>query len=138
MFFFIRIEISLYRVYVAQKTHRILTLDISITIIRNFLKFYLHKYRLFCVKPGADDGFLSGEIENILFTPTKTRGFLSPSSADGGQSFGQSFVHMTSAPAMIGYMRKMFRGFVGITRRRRTNVFCPRTIVQNIKHVSYF
>jgi hypothetical protein len=48
-----------------------------------------------------------------------------------------SFVHVTSAPAMIGYTRKMFRDFVGITRRRRTNVFffCPRIIVQNIKHV---
>jgi hypothetical protein len=61
---------------------------------------------------------LSGEIENLVFTPT-----LSASSTDGGQSSGQSFVHMTSAPAMIGYTRKMFRGFVGITRRRRTNVF---------------
>jgi hypothetical protein len=28
--------------------------------------------------------FLSGEIENILFTPTKTSGFLSVSFADGG------------------------------------------------------
>jgi hypothetical protein len=26
-------------------------------------------------KPGADDGFLSGETENILFTPTKISGF---------------------------------------------------------------
>jgi hypothetical protein len=43
-------------------------------------------------------------------------GFLSASSADGAQSFGQSFVHMTSELAMIGYMRKMFRHFVGITR----------------------
>jgi hypothetical protein len=107
--------------------------------------------------PGADDGFLSGEIENIVSTSTKIRGFLSASSADGGQSSGQSFVqmfrgfagitpadgghmfwvtrgsfvHVTSAPGMIGYTRKMFRGLVGITRRRRTNVFCPRTIVQN-------
>jgi hypothetical protein len=46
------------------------------------------------------------------------RGFLSSSSADGGQSSGQSFVHMTSAPAMIGYTRKMFRSFVGIARRQ--------------------
>jgi hypothetical protein len=30
---------------------------------------------------------------------------------------------MTSEPAMIDYTRKMFRGFVGITRRRRTYVF---------------
>jgi hypothetical protein len=26
--------------------------------------------------PGADDGFLSAEIENIVFTLTKIRGFL--------------------------------------------------------------
>jgi hypothetical protein len=57
------------------------------------------------------------------------------SSADGGQSSNQSFVHMTSTPAMIGYTRKMFRGFVGVTRRRRANVFFPLTIVQSIKHV---
>jgi hypothetical protein len=56
-------------------------------------------------------------------------------SADGGQSSGQFFVHMTSAPAMIGYTRKMFRDFVGITHSRRTNVFFLRTVVQNIKHV---
>jgi hypothetical protein len=105
----------------------------------------------------------------------KSADFLSASSADGGQSSGQSFVHngtaamigytrakcfavllgspadggqiflvargslihdVTSAPAMIGYTRKMFRDFVGVTRRRRTNVFCPWTIVQNIKHVA--
>jgi hypothetical protein len=36
---------------------------------------------------------------------------------------------------MIGYMCKMFRGFVGITHRWRTNVFCQRIIVQNIKYV---
>jgi hypothetical protein len=66
---------------------------------------------------------LSGEIENIVFTLTKIRGFLSASSADGGQSSAQSIVHMTSAPVMIGYMCKMFRGFVGITRKQRTNVF---------------
>jgi hypothetical protein len=35
------------------------------------------------LKPDADDGFLSGEIENIVFTPTKIRG----SPADGGQMF---------------------------------------------------
>jgi hypothetical protein len=27
------------------------------------------------VKPGADDGFLSGEIENIVFTPQKSADF---------------------------------------------------------------
>jgi hypothetical protein len=47
-------------------------------------------------------------------------GFLSASSADGEQSSTQSFVHMTSEPAMIGYTCKMF---VVFTRRRRTNVF---------------
>jgi hypothetical protein len=30
---------------------------------------------------------------------------------------------MTSEPAMIGYTRKIFRGFVGFTRSRWTNVF---------------
>jgi hypothetical protein len=73
---------------------------------------------------------LSGEIENIVFTLIKIRWFLSALSADAGQLSAQS----TSAPAMIGYTRKMFRDFVGITHRRRTNVFCLRTIVQNIKH----
>jgi hypothetical protein len=75
------------------------------------------------LKPGTDDGFLSGEIENIVFTPTKICGFLSASSADCGQSSAQSFAHMTLEQAVIGYTRKMFRGFVGITRRRQTNVF---------------
>jgi hypothetical protein len=55
--------------------------------------------------------FYPDEIENIVFAPTKIRGFLSASSADGGLSSGQSFVHVTSEPAMIGYTRKMFRGF---------------------------
>jgi hypothetical protein len=49
--------------------------------------------------------------------------------------YARSFVHMTSAPVMTGYRRKMFRDFAGITRRRQTNVFCLWTIVQNIKHV---
>jgi hypothetical protein len=79
------------------------------------------------VKLGADHGFLSGEIENIVYTQTKIRGFLSASSADGGQSSGQSFVHVTSAPATIGYTRNMFRGFVGITRRRVLSADnCPK------------
>jgi hypothetical protein len=56
----------------------------------------------------------------IYLTPTKIHGFLSASSADGGQSSSQSFVHM--APAVISYTHKIFRGFVGITRRWRTNV----------------
>jgi hypothetical protein len=61
-------------------------------------------------------------------------GFFYLSSADSGQSSAQSFVHVTSAPAMIGYTRKIFWYFVGITCRRRTNVFCPWTIVQNVKN----
>jgi hypothetical protein len=48
----------------------------------------LHSLFMF-LKPGAD------EIKNIVFTATKIRGFLSASSADGGQSSGQSFLHMT-------------------------------------------
>jgi hypothetical protein len=65
------------------------------------------------------------------FCPAKSKTLFSPrqKSADDGQSSGQYFVHVTSAPAMIGYTRKLFRGFVGITRRRRTNVVCPRTTI---------
>jgi hypothetical protein len=58
-----------------------------------------------------------------LFSPRQNPWFLSTSSAYGGQSSRQSFVHMTSEPAMIGYMHKMFLGFVGITQRRQTDVF---------------
>jgi hypothetical protein len=68
---------------------------------------------------------------DIDATRAKCFAVLLGSPADGGQMFlvtHCSFVHMTSAPAMIDHTRKMFRGFVGITRRRRT-------IVQNIKHV---
>jgi hypothetical protein len=95
----------------------------------NIACFVAQIYRL--LKPGADDGFLTGEIENIAFTPTKIHGFLSASSADGGQSSAQSFVRMTSAPAMIGYIRaKCIVFFFGFTRRRRrTNIFMRGSFV---------
>jgi hypothetical protein len=64
------------------------------------------------VKPGADDGFLSGEIENICFHPVCFVRVIRR--RRGGQSSDQFFVHVTLAPAMIGYTRKMFRDFVGI------------------------
>jgi hypothetical protein len=85
---------------------------------------------------GADNGQLSGQTEHIVFTPTKIKNlWIFGLIADGTLSSGQTgqkhcnihwlhtvlfpcIVHMTSAPAMIGYKRQMFRGLVGITCRR--------------------
>jgi hypothetical protein len=60
--------------------------------------------------------FCPGKSINIVFTRQNPRIF-SASSADGGQSSGQSFVHVTSAPAMIGYTRNGYARF-----------FCSRDI----------
>jgi hypothetical protein len=60
-----------------------------------------------------------------LATGVKCFVVLLGSPADGRQMFlvtHGSFIHVTS-------------GFCWDHRRQRTNVFCPRTIVQNIKHV---
>jgi hypothetical protein len=77
------------------------------------------------VKPGANDGFLSGKIENIVFTLTKIR--------------GQSFVHVTSEPVLIGYTRKMgspadggqmffIRGQLSVQNSEQKCVFFPQTM----------
>jgi hypothetical protein len=74
---------------------------------------------------------LSGETENIVFTRQKSGVFCSYDidrhQFHGRQMFLQVtrgyFVHMILAPAMIGYMCKMFCGFVGITPRQRTMFF---------------